>query len=82
MATLELVRLRSTLPTGRLTLRHSVPAFNQLLVELPFDDQLDNRHDNQVTAERVLEGDETATPQVAGTDGAGETVARKGGEAR
>jgi hypothetical protein len=65
MATLELVRLRSTLPTGRMTLRHSIPAFNTVLVEQPLDEE-----------------NETATPQVAGTDGDGETAARKGGEAR
>jgi hypothetical protein len=65
MATLELVRLRSTLPTGRMTLRHSVPVLNPVLDELGTDEE-----------------NTTTTPQVAGTDGAGETAARKGGEAR
>ena len=65
MATLELVPLRSTLPTGRMTLRHSIPAFNPVFVDLPADEDL-----------------LTTTPQVADGNGAGETTARKGGEAR
>jgi hypothetical protein len=40
MATLELVPLRSALPTGRLTLRHAVPAFNPVFVELPLEEGL------------------------------------------
>jgi len=40
MATLELVPLRSTLPTGRMTLRHSVPVFNPVFDELRLDEDL------------------------------------------
>ena len=54
MATLELVPLRSTLPTGRMTLRHSIPAFNPVVLDLTFED------DNQTTTPQV---------DVAGTDG-------------
>ncbi|MFN0282352.1 MAG: hypothetical protein ACKVZ6_10310 [Kineosporiaceae bacterium] len=39
MATLELVPLRSKLPTGRMTLRHSVPVFNPV-VDLPLDEDI------------------------------------------
>jgi hypothetical protein len=38
MATLELVPLRSMLPTGRMTLRHSVPAFNPVVLDVTFED--------------------------------------------
>lgn len=65
MATLELVPLRSTLPTGRMTLRHSIPAFNPSFDEIALVEDL-----------------MTTTPQVADENGAGETAARKGGEAR
>lgn len=65
MATLELVPLRSTLPTGRMTLRHSVPAFNPVFADLESVDDII-----------------TTTPQVAAENQAGETAARKGGEAR
>lgn len=40
MATLELVPLRSALPTGRMTLRHSIPAFNPVVLDaLALDDE-------------------------------------------
>jgi hypothetical protein len=39
MATLELVPLRSKLPTGLITLRHSIPAFNPL-VEVALDEDI------------------------------------------
>jgi hypothetical protein len=40
MATLELVPLRSTLPTGRMTLRHSIPAFNPVVLDLESVDDI------------------------------------------
>jgi hypothetical protein len=39
MATLELVPLRSMLPTGRMTLRHSIPVFNPV-VEPALDEDI------------------------------------------
>jgi hypothetical protein len=75
MATLdlELVPLRSKYPnTGHLTLRHTVPVFD---AELPLD----------LIAEDVLDFldslETTTTPQVAGAT-AGETMVRKGVQAR
>ena len=75
MATLdlELVPLRSMYPyTGHLTLRHTVPIFDP---EVPLD----------VTAEDILDFldslETTTTPQVAGAS-AGETMVRKGVQAR
>ena len=53
MATLELVPLRSTLPTGRMTLRHSIPAFNPVVLDLTFED------DTMTTTPQVVESDET-----------------------
>jgi hypothetical protein len=76
MATLEMVPLRSSLPTGRLTLRHAVPVFNPAR-----PDDLMTRIDDVLAAHET-----TATPKV-GPDGTsvesvGETTARKGGSAR
>ena len=76
MATLEMVPLRSTLPTGRMTLRHPVPVFNPAR-----PDDLMSRIDEVLAAH-----DSTTTPKVAPGDGnsrpGGETAARKGGSAR
>lgn len=77
MATLEMVRLRSTLPTGRMTLRHAVPVLNP---QQPED--LMTRIDEALAAYET-----TTTPKVAGTARqtpaeSGETAARKGGQAR
>jgi hypothetical protein len=77
MATLEMVPLRSKMPTGRMTLRHVSPVINPVA---PLD----------LIAENFLDDDSSrgtressTTPKVArADDGAGETTARKGGEAR
>jgi hypothetical protein len=81
MAVLELVPLRSTLPTGRMTLRHSIPVFNPVLADLDLDVVVDgpagpltDQHDDQHL--------DTTTSQVDEPTGDGETTARKGGEAR
>jgi hypothetical protein len=77
MATLELVPLRSKLPTGRATLRYAVPAFNSVL-DLPADLRVEpavEAEDQSSTTPEVAEGVRQADP-------AGETGARKGGEAR
>ncbi len=76
MATLEMVPLRSTLPTGRVTLRHPVPVLNPAR-----PDDLMSRIDEVLAAHET-----TATPKVAPADEnvrtSGETAARKGGSAR
>lgn len=76
MATLEMVPLRSTLPTGRVTLRHAVPVLNPAR-----PDDLMSRIDDVLAAHET-----TATPKVAagdeGTLTGVETAARKGGSAR
>ena len=55
MATLELVPLRSTLPTGRMTLRHSIPAFNPVVLDLTFED------DTMTTTPQVVENEDGET---------------------
>jgi hypothetical protein len=77
MATLEMVPLRSMLPTGRVTLRHSVPVLNPAQPE-----DLMRRIDEVLAAQET-----TTTPKVAGTAREipaeqAETPARKGGQAR
>jgi len=75
MVTLEMVPLRSTLPTGRVTLRHVVPAFNPVLPD-----------DLMIWIEDVLAAHETSTtPQVGPSDKSPaepETTTGKGGGAR
>ena len=73
-AALEAVPLRSTLPTGRLTMRYQIPSYYS--PELHGD----------VLARRTLVTTST-TPKVpestaVAADVDGETAARKGGEAR
>ena len=76
MATLEMVPLRSMLPTGRMTLRHAVPVLNPIR-----PDDLMTRIDDVLAAQ-----ENTTTPKVgqAGAETArvDETPARKGGTAR
>jgi hypothetical protein len=74
MATLELVPLRSKYPnSGRMTLRHVAPVINPVA---PLDLIAEDLQD-------ILDSLETGTtPQVADSDGAGETTAGKGGQAR
>ena len=74
MATLELVPLRSKYPnSGRMTLRHVAPVINPVA---PLDLIAEDLQD-------ILDSPETGTtPQVADSDGAGETTAGKGGQAR
>ena len=74
MATLELVSLRSKYPnSGRMTLRHVAPVINPVA---PLDLIAEDLQD-------ILDSLETGTtPQVADSDGAGETTAGKGGQAR
>jgi hypothetical protein len=74
MVTLEMVPLRSTLPTGRVTLRHQVPAFNPVLPD-----------DLMTRIEDVLAAHETTTTPQVGPEGdspEAETTAGKGGGAR
>lgn len=74
MVTLEMVPLRSTLPTGRVTLRHAVPAFNPVL-----PDDLMTRIEDVLAAHETT----TTTPQVGGDESPeAETTAGKGGGAR
>lgn len=74
MVTLEMVPLRSTLPTGRLTLRHAVPTFNPV----PPDEDLMTRIEDVLAAQET-----TTTPQVGtGACSEAETAAGKGGGAR
>jgi hypothetical protein len=74
MVTLEMVPLRSTLPTGRVTLRHAVPTFNPVL-----PDDLMTRIENVLAAHET-----TTTPQVGpeGERPEAETTVGKGGGAR
>ncbi len=58
MATLELVPLRSTLPTGRMTLRHSIPAFNPVVFDLTFED--DTTTTTPQVADEDVDGETTA----------------------
>jgi hypothetical protein len=79
MVTLEMVPLRSTLPTGRVTLRHAMPAFNPVL-----PDDLMTRIEDVLAAHDTAAHETTTTPQV-GPDGEepdAETTAGKGGGAR
>ena len=55
MATLELVPLRSTLPTGRMTLRHAIPAFNPVVLDIAAYDDL------QTTTPQVAESSDGET---------------------
>jgi hypothetical protein len=74
MVTLEMVPLRSTLPTGRVTLRHTVPAFNPVLPD-----------DLMTRIEDVLAAHETTTTPQVGPEGdspEAETTVGKGGGAR
>jgi hypothetical protein len=82
MATLEMVPLRRTLPTGRVTLRFPQPPINPtgelaLMLELELQ---------AVAAAGPTGTTPATTPKVADTvrrtDDSGETPARKGGEAR
>jgi hypothetical protein len=89
MVTLEMVPLRSTLPTGRVTLRHAMPAFNPVL-----PDDLMTRIEDVLTAHDTAAHDtaaddagahETSTTPQVGPEGASpevETTAGKGGGAR
>ena len=73
--TLELVPLRSKFPnTGRITVRHVLPVINPVA---PLDLIVEDLQD-------ILDSLETSTtPQVVGAaSGAGETMARKGGQAQ
>ena len=75
MATLELVPLRSKFPnTGHITVRHAVPVIDPVA---PLDLIVEDLQD-------IFDSLETSTtPQVAdATDGAGETMARKGRQAQ
>ena len=75
MATLELVPLRSKFPnTGHMTIRHYAPVIDSIA---PLDLIVEDLQD-------IFDSLETSTtPQVAdATDGAGETMARKGRQAR
>jgi hypothetical protein len=78
MATLELVPLRSKFPySGHMTVRFSLPALHP-------DGPLD-RNDVEDLADILDSADgfeTTATPQVADGTAAGETVVRKGVQAR
>jgi hypothetical protein len=80
MATLEMVQLRSSLPTGRLTLRFATPSVSP---RAPLDSLGD---EFEALLEQTSRGSETiTTPQVAtvgSPTGVGETAARKGGDAR
>jgi hypothetical protein len=85
MVTLEMVPLRATLPTGRVTLRHAMPAFNPA-----FPDDL-TPHDLMTRIEDVLAAHDTAAPETSTTPQVGasgdspaeaETTAGKGGGAR
>lgn len=74
MVTLEMVPLRSMLPTGRVTLRHTVPAFNPVLPD-----------DLMTRIENVLAAHETITTPQVGPEGErpeAETTVGKGGGAR
>jgi hypothetical protein len=75
MVTLEMVPLRSTLPTGRVTLRHAMPAFNPVIPD-----------DLMTRIEDVLAAHETSTTPQVGPSGESpaepETTAGKGGGAR
>lgn len=76
MATLEMVQLRSPLPTGRLTLRHAVPLFNPTT-----PDDLMARIDDVLAVQ-----EKTTTPKVGAASGDvahdSETAAGKGRTAR
>jgi hypothetical protein len=79
MVTLEMVPLRSKLPTGRVTLRHAVPAINPVV-----PDDL-TTHDLMTRIEDVLTAYETTTTPQVGPDGEQptvETTVGKGGGAR
>jgi hypothetical protein len=79
MVTLEMVPLRSTLPTGRLTLRHAVPTFNPVTS----DDDLMARIEDVLAAQETAAHETTTTPQVGAGEGPeAETTAGKGGGAR
>ena len=60
MATLELVPLRSTLPTGRMTLRRSIPAFNPVVLDVSSVDDL------ITTTPQVAENDGETTARKGG----------------
>ena len=76
MATLEMVRLRSKYPnTGRMTVRYQMP-----LIDAPMD-TIDPTDLDEALRE-VLSSEATATPQVVETEKSGETVVRKGVQAR
>jgi hypothetical protein len=74
MTTLELVPLRSKYPySGYMTVRFATPVINPVA---PLDLIVEDLQD-------ILDTLETGTtPQVAVAAGAGETTARKGGQAR
>jgi len=79
MVTLEMVPLRSTLPTGRVTLRHTVPAFNPVL-----PDDLMTRIEAVLAAHDAAAHETITTPQVGpeGERPEAETTVGKGGGAR
>jgi hypothetical protein len=90
MATLmlELVPLRSSLPTGLLTLRHQIPMLNPVFELNPeldpeLDPQLNPELDPELDPE-LQQSTITTTPQVlpAGEAAETETAAGKGGDAR
>jgi hypothetical protein len=93
MATLEMVPLRRTLPTGRVTLRFAQPPINPtgdlaVLLQLELDAEAAAREARTTTGTTSTSTGSTTgtTPKVAVTahraDPTGETSARKGGEAR
>ena len=84
MVTLEMVPLRSTLPTGRVTLRHAVPAFNPAFPDELMPRDLMTRIENVLAAHETAAHETSTTPQVgqAGEDPQAETTAGKGGGAR
>ena len=83
MTTLEMVPLRSTLPTGLMTLRFAVPAINAFpaqgtVPELDLDRVDLGGADSGTERTTTNATDSTTTPQVATS----ETTAGKGGTAR
>jgi hypothetical protein len=88
MVTLEMVPLRSTLPTGRVTLRHAVPAFNpvhpvDLMTRIEDVLAAQETTAHEAAAQGAAEPETTTTPQVGtGEAPQTETAAGKGGGAR
>jgi hypothetical protein len=82
MATLEMVPLRSSLPTGLLTLRNATPAMNPAgRLELLLDDA-QSAFPQEATASETGTTPKVPAPAESSSAVEGETTARKGGEAR